>query len=64
MAEKCISQLPPVRVPESLYFALMHLAAHEDRPLSEYVRTVLMRHVFGHAPSLDHDGGDDKASHA
>lgn len=38
MAEKCIRQLPPVRVPESLEHALMRLAAHEDRPLSEYVR--------------------------
>lgn len=64
MAEKCIRQLPPVRVPESLEHGLMRLAAHEDRSLSEYVRAVLMRHVFGHASSLDHDDDGDKPRRA
>ena len=64
MAEKCTAQLPPIRVPESLEHALMRLAAHEDRSLSEYVKLVLSRHVYGHAVSLDlgQDGG--KAHHA
>ena len=64
MAEKCISQLPPLRVPESLANALMTLAAHDDRKLSEYVKLVLLRHVHGHAFSLDFDNEDDKSSHA
>lgn len=62
--EKCIRQLPPVRVPESLEHALMRLAAHEDRPLSEYVRGVLTKHVFGHAGSLERDHDGDKPGRA
>lgn len=38
MAEKCIRQLPPVRVSETLERALMRLAAADDRSLSEYIR--------------------------
>ena len=64
MAEKCIRQLPPVRVPESLEHALMRLAAYEDRPLSEYVRGVLMKHVFGHAPMVELDDDGDKPRRA
>ena len=56
--------MPPVRVPESLEHALMRLAAHEDRPLSEYVRGVLMKHVFGHAPMVELDDSDDKPRRA
>lgn len=63
-AEKCIRQLPPIRVPESLYYALMDLAAHEDRSLSEYCRTELARHAFGHAASLDHTADHDKPHRA
>jgi hypothetical protein len=50
--EKRITQLPPVRCSETLAQALMRLAAEDDRTLSEYVRRVLERHVFGHAASL------------
>jgi hypothetical protein len=51
-SEKCIRQLPAVRVSESLETALMRMAAADDRSLSEYVRQVLERHAFGHARSL------------
>lgn len=55
MAEKCIRQLPAIRVSDTLERALMRLAAHDDRTLSEYVRLVLMRHALGHAATLPHD---------
>lgn len=50
--EKCTRQLPPVRIPESLETALMRLAAVNERTLSEYVKLVLIHHVFGHASSV------------
>ena len=52
MAEKCTHNLPPIRVGESLANALMRLAAHEDRALSDYVRMVLMHHAFGRAATV------------
>lgn len=51
-AEKCIRQLPPIRISDSLEMALMRMAASDDRSLSEFVRLVLERHAFGHASSL------------
>lgn len=58
-AEKRTVSLPPIRVSDTLEGALMRLAARDDRTLSEYVRRVLERHVFGHAGSLpsDAEGG-------
>lgn len=53
MAEKCTRQLPPLRVSETLETALMRLAAAQDRTLSEYIKLVLNRHVFGHGQSVD-----------
>lgn len=64
MAEKCTSQLPPLRVSESLETALMRLAARDERSLSEYLKLVLSRHAFGHGFSLDLDNQDAKSSHA
>lgn len=55
---KCIRTLPSLRVTECLELALMRLAAADDRSLSDYVRLVLERHVFGHAAHGDDDGGD------
>jgi hypothetical protein len=55
MAEKCIRNLPPVRVSETLERTLMRLAALDDRSLSEYIRLVLMRHALGHAAMLPAD---------
>ena len=59
--EKCIRQLPPIRVGETLEKRLMQLAAKDDRALSEYVRLVLMKHVYGHATSVwgELDDGKD-----
>lgn len=51
--EKCIRQLPPLRVSEPLETALMRLAAGQERSLSEYIKLVLSHHVFGHAPTID-----------
>jgi hypothetical protein len=42
-----------LRVPESLLLALSKLANAEDRSLSEYCRTVLASHAFGHVHRLD-----------
>ena len=60
MSEKCIRNLPPVRVSDTLERALMRLAARDDRSLSEYIRLVLMRHALGHAVMLpgDDEGGN------
>jgi len=58
MAEKCIRQLPPIRVGDTLERRLMQLAALDERSLSEYIRLVLQKHVFGHAatvPADDHE---------
>jgi len=51
--DKCIRQLPPVRVPETLETALMRLAASQERTLSEYIKLVLSHHVWGHGGSVD-----------
>jgi hypothetical protein len=51
--EKCIRQLPPLRISETLETALMRLAAGQERTLSEYIKLVLVHHVFGHAISMD-----------
>ena len=55
MGEKCIRNLPPVRVSDALESALMRLAARDDRSLSEYIRLVLARHAMGHAAMLPRD---------
>jgi hypothetical protein len=55
MAEKCIRNLPPVRVSETLERTLMRLAARDDRSLSEDIRLVPMRHALGHAAMLPAD---------
>lgn len=55
MSEKCIRQLPPIRVSDTLERALMRLASADDRSLSEYIRLVLTRHVMGHGATLPHD---------
>jgi len=69
MAEKCSRQLPPVRVTETLEIALLRMSNADDRKLSEYIRLVLERHVFGHAASLPRDDsvegdGDAQQSNA
>ena len=58
MAEKRIRQLPPLRVDEALELQLLRLASVDDRSLSEYIRLVLERHVFGHARSVSGDSVD------
>lgn len=45
-SEKCISDLPSIRVPESLKVGLLKLALQDDRKFSEYIRNVLDQHVF------------------
>lgn len=56
MPEKRICNLPMLRVEESLWDALNHSAAAEDRSLSDYVRRVLFKHEFGHARRVGPDG--------
>lgn len=58
MAEKCIRQLPTIRISDSLETALMRLAARDERSLSEYIRLSLERHAFGHAVSVIRDDGN------
>lgn len=58
--EKCIRQLPTVRISETLETALMRMAARDERSLSEYVRMTLERHAFGHAASVMRD--DDRST--
>ena len=52
MHEKCTEEIK-MRVSPSLLLALSRLANAEDRSLSEYVRTVVSLHCFGHAHRLD-----------
>ena len=56
--EKCIRQLPTIRISETLETTLMRMSARDDRSLSEYIRLVLERHAFGHAFSLKRDDGE------
>lgn len=42
-------------LPESLKIDLMHLAAGDDRRLSEYITHVLFAHAYGHR-RLQEDG--------
>lgn len=51
--EKCIRQLPPLRISETLETALMRLAAGQERTLSDYIKLVLSHHAFGHSTSID-----------
>lgn len=62
--EKCIRQLPPLRVTEPLETALMRLAANQERTLSEYIKLVLSHHVFGHALSMDAHASNDNQERA
>lgn len=62
--EKCIRQLPPVRVPEPLETALMRLAAGQERTLSDYIKLVLSHHVFGHGQSVDMHPANDNQGRA
>lgn len=65
--DKCIRQLPPLRVTEQLETDLMRLAAKDERTLSEYMKLALMHHVYGHAgsigarPTNDNSGGHGNA---
>jgi len=49
-----------VWMPESLKVHLMHLAADDNRALSEYIAHVLVKHVYGHArpPRDDQEGAN------
>lgn len=62
--EKCIRQLPPLRVPESLETALMRLAAGQERTLSDYIKLVLSHHVFGHGSSVEAPPPNDNKERA
>ena len=55
MTEKCTRQLPPIRVGETLERRLMQLASLDERALSEYIRLVLQKHVWGHAATVPAD---------
>ena len=52
MSEKCTEELK-LRVTQELMLALAKLANAEDRSVSEYIRTVLSLHAFGHVRRLD-----------
>ena len=56
MHEKCAEEIK-LRVSPSLLLALSRLANAEDRSLSEYVRTVVSLHCFGHTHRLDDAAG-------
>lgn len=58
MREKCIRNLPSLRVSEPVETALMRLAARDERSLSEYIRLVLEHHVFGHGASVREGGAE------
>lgn len=53
--EKRITQLPPIRCDEALLAGLNRLAAMDDRKLTDYMRLVLERHVYGHGSMLPAD---------
>lgn len=59
MAEKCTEELPKIRVSPELRDALIRLSVADDRSLSDYVRFVLLTHVFGHAHKVG-QGADDR----
>ncbi len=42
-------------LPESLKVDLMHLAADDDRKLSDYLTHVLSLHCYGQRSRLDHE---------
>lgn len=63
MHEKCTEEIK-MRVSPSLLLALSRLANAEDRSLSEYVRTVVSLHCFGHAHRLDDAAGQREGNNA
>jgi hypothetical protein len=52
MADKCTEELK-LRVTLELMLAIAKLANAEDRSVSEYIRTVLSLHCFGHNRRLE-----------
>ena len=64
MKGKCVRTLPPLRVPEKLEMALLRLAAHHERTVSEYMKRVLEHHCFGHGGSVWGDLDEDKENSA
>lgn len=55
--DKCLAELPKIRIPDELREALIKLSVAEDRSLSDYVRSVLTLHVYGHVRRVG-DGGE------
>ncbi len=45
---------------ERMLLDLSKLAALEDRSLSEYLRIILRRHLYGNAKAFDSESLDDK----
>ncbi|MCU0940116.1 MAG: hypothetical protein MUC86_13510 [Burkholderiaceae bacterium] len=60
MKEKCTQHLPQLRVGEALEVALMRLAAADHRTLSEYLKLVLTRHVYGHGETMSPNAEEHK----
>ncbi len=54
--DKCLAELPKIRVPDDLREALIRLSVAEDRSLSDYVRSVLTLHVYGHVRRVGEGG--------
>jgi len=50
---KRTEQLPPLRVSGELLDAIKDLSFRADRSVSDYVRWVLVCHVYGHGRKLD-----------
>lgn len=62
--EKCTEQLPPLRVPAELLDDVKDLAYLADRSVSDYVRWVLVCHVYGHARRVVEDSTAEENIHA
>jgi hypothetical protein len=60
MVEKLILTLPPVRLDQPLYIALMQQAASEDRSASYVVREALRSYLEAHGRIVTSDTEDSK----
>ncbi|MDS4026103.1 MAG: hypothetical protein RKO25_03795 [Candidatus Contendobacter sp.] len=57
---KCLESIK-LHLPEELKRDLQDLAMQDDRPVSEYIRVVLVQHVYGAKAKLPTPSLDEKA---
>lgn len=60
LSQKCLESIK-LHLPDTLKRDLQDLAMQEDRPVSEYIRVILVQHVYGAKAKLSQSTTADQA---